>query len=571
MSGFILACWRHESAALPTAAVRRCADRLRPRDVSARDALIQSRDRLILHVFDPVPGLPTVDGAACLGTLLDAPSDWGAAGSPPPDGAYALVRHDEERVELVSDALASRTMWYVLTPDRFLASTSQRALVALLGGYEPDDEAFTWFMASGTLGPDAGWDRRLRRVDGWTTVTLDRTTWRIRHETRPVEFVAAARSDTSLVADLRDAVLASCAGMDIDMERWLLPLSGGMDSRALLLGFLAAGRRPACVTWGLRASLGEPGNDAFVADQLARTLQVRHRYIAIDHAGEPVRGALTRFLTAGEGRSEDFGGYTDGLALWRRLRRGGVSGVIRGDEAGWGYGHYHSEGYARRRVHLVVLADYAPGHLVRRLGLDEPPVPERLAVRSEETLTTYRDRIYEAFNLPVFFAALNDVKTPFVEITNPFLTRAVVTATRALPDRLRHGRRAFADVVGGLSPPVPYARREATADPDEYLGRPAMLDELAAELRSADAEQVLPRPALDEVVAALQRPTKTDVSRRLQLAVRRVVPHAVGRRLRPDSPVLLTSRQLAFRIYIVSRMRAILREDAAALTSAKEG
>jgi asparagine synthetase B (glutamine-hydrolysing) len=202
---------------------------------------------------------------------------WTAVASTPPDGCYVLLRYDDDRLELVSDALASRTVWYAQTPRLFLASTSQRALISLLGDFQPDAAAVTWMATSGTLGPSASWDRRLKRLPGASSLTLDRRAWRVEVIREPVVFQASGRSDDELVGHLGDAILASCASLDLDLSRWILPLSGGMNSRGLLIAFLEAGLRPRCVTWGLTASLDDPKNDAFIARALAEKTGVEHR------------------------------------------------------------------------------------------------------------------------------------------------------------------------------------------------------------------------------------------------------------------------------------------------------
>jgi hypothetical protein len=366
------------------------------------------------------------------------------------------------------------------------------------------------------------------------------------------------------MAELGAALLDACADLRVDFTDWVLPLSGGMDSRALLLAFLATGRRPDCVTWGLGGAVADPANDAAVAKVLAETVGVAHRYYSTDHSDEEVGDVLTRFLVAGEGRTEDFAGYTDGLATWKRLFESGVAGVVRGDEPGWGYRTYHSESYARRRVHLRILDDYPPSHLIHRLGLEPQPVPPELRRRDTESLTTYRDRIYEAFNLPTFFAALNDVKTPYVEIANPFLSRRVVSVVRSLPDHLREHRRAFAAFVHAYGPDVPFASKAAPAEPTEYLARPGLVTEIRRELGSSGAENVLERSALDLLDAALDGSPAFSAQRGLRQAARKVIPDELARRLRPNAAILLSPRELAFRFYIASRMAGMLHRDAAA-------
>ena len=384
------------------------------------------------------------------------------------------------------------------------------------------------------------------------------------HHGSSIRFEPADRTDDEHKAELGAAILDACADLRVDFSDWVLPLSGGMDSRALLLAFLATGRRPDCVTWGLGSAVMDPANDAAVAKVLAEALGVEHRYYSTDHSDEEVGDVLTRFLVAGEGRTEDFAGYTDGLATWKRLFESGVAGVIRGDEPGWGYRTYHSESYARRRVHLRTLDDYPASHLIHRLGLQAQPVPPELLRRESESLTTYRDRIYDAFNLPTFFAALNDVKSPYVEIANPFLSRRVVSVVRSLPDHLREHRRAFAAFVRAYSPDVPFASKAAPAEPTEYLARPALLTEIRRELGSRQAENVLDRSALERIDAALDGSPIFSARRRLRQAARTVIPDELARRLRPNAPIDLGPRELAFRFYIASRMADMLQRDAAA-------
>jgi hypothetical protein len=504
------------------------------------------------------------DRASCIGVMEGPAATWASVSAPAPDGSYVLLRHDDERLELISDALASRTVWYAQTPDLFVASTSQRALVSLLGGFEPEGAAVTWMATSGTLGPSVSWDRRLSRLPGDSRLTLDRSSWRLTVSTTPIEFEAADQDDEALIAELDDAILTSCADLRLDLSRWVLPLSGGMNSRGVLLAFLAAGLKPRCVTWGLSTSQVDPLNDAYIARAVAQRLGVEHSFHATDHSDEDVRLALDRFLVAGEGRTEDFGAYTDGLALWRDLHDTGVAGVIRGDEPGWGYGSYYSEDYARRKLRLRILSDYPSGHLIRRLGLEAEPIPSDLCRRDGETFAMYNDRVDDGFLVPTRFAALNDIKAAYVEIANPLLTRRVVAASRRLPDHLRRERAAFSAFVRSRGPDIPFAEHQAPADPAEYLARPDFVAELRRELGSSAADRVLGRDALDLLVGALQRPSTITMKRKLRDVAGRVVPMELARKVRRTPALLLGTRELAFRIYIASRMQEMLRIDGAA-------
>ena len=567
MSGLIVACAR-PGTELPYSAadLRRCAARLSPDHITPHAPLLLAQPGLTVAVVNPMPDLPRAPGAVCLGGLVDAGDAWGAPGSRRPDGSYAVCRWDAERLELVTDNLASRALWYVLSGDLFLASTSQRALVCLLGDLHFNDAAVAWLASSGTLGPDNAWDTRLRRVPAAAVLSLDRRTWTTQCTAGALDHDPQPLPDEVHLQRWREAILETCAELDVSLDTWLLPLSGGLDSRTLLAALSEAGRRPRCVTWGLRRSLDDPESDSVVARRLAEHYHVEHAFFPTDPGDEPARIVIDRFLVAGEGRTDQIAGYLDGLALWKTLFDDGVTGIIRGDEPGWGYSALHSDTYVRRRAHLQTVPDYPPTHLIRHLGLAPQPLPQWVWRREDESLVFYRDRLYERQLLPTSLAPLNDVKSAYIEVVNPFLADRVVKAARELPEHLRRQRRGFQAVASALGPQIPEAKHSALVGSSHLLSCNSMLiDEIIAELSSSDAECICERQGLDRVVTGLRKPPALQARRRLRDAVRAVVPRTVRVRVNPDPALTLSTFTLALRLHMASRMKAILNADAAAL------
>jgi len=523
-------------------------------------------DGLLRAVVNPVAGVRADEHGVCLGALFED-ADWSAPRTPAPDGSFAIVRHDGGSVELVADAFASRTIWYTLSEDFLLASTSQRALASLLGGFKPSAETVAWMVSSGYLGPEKGWDARVRRVPGGTCLRLDRAAWKVSSTTRRIEYRPVSAPRDEHIARLREAVFTACRDVDLSGTSWVLPLSGGHDSRALLVGLLRTGARPTCITWGLAASLAQPGNDAYVARQLTAHFGLKHEYFPLDPPDQPLRDVLTRFLHAGEGRAVDFSGYTDGLQTWERLFASGVTTVIRGDTPGLGSGQGRSydpvsEFFVRTMIgRAVLIDDYPEGHLVRRLGLAAQQFPAELRRQPGEGLGFYRDRIHNEYKVATMFAALNDPKCAYVEVANPLLHRAVVKAVAELPDELRQWERGYAAMVEELVPGIPFDKHHAEAQADDYLGRPAMQEEMIAELSGRPADDVLPAGARELLVAELRQPARrTPVRVGLRRKVKAVVPARALRWVPPR--VTAGTRLVAFRAYIASRMATILRRDA---------
>ena len=485
-----------------------------------------------------------------------------------PDGAYALCRVAHRRIELVTDLYASRTLWYVLTDSAFLASSSQRALVALLGRFELNDEAVSWMVSSGYLPPGAGWDARLRRVPLACRLTLDRRHWTLDEVRHAIPVAPAGGTEAEHVDRLRDAMLDACARLDLPWATWRLALSGGMDSRAILAGLVGAGARPACVTWGSRAAPRDPKSDAAVAELVAERFGVSRAYYSTDFTGEPLDRVLGRFLAVSEGRLDHFDGYADGLRMWKLLFESGVEGVIRGDEPSQGYQwHYGPEPLSRLRAHAHLVADYPPAHAIHRLGLAPQTWPQDLRRRAGESRQAYSGRLYCEFWSPAMLSPLNDAKGLYLEIANPLLARPVVAASHALPESLRKGRRAMSAVQASLNVGIPFATRAAPAGRPAWFAHPGFCEELRRGLALRAAERLFSEEALATLEASLGQRPAASLWARLRPRLKEVVPRRVSRRLRPRPRLTGSGGSLAFRAYLAVRAVELFTEDAVRLAS----
>ena len=195
MSKIVYVCVRDPSQGAQVAnAVAAIADRLLPDNIPRRPSRILQSGGIVAGISNPSDLIATRGTSVAAGYLVD-PGEWEKPGTGRPDGAYALFRSDDAVVEIVSDTLASRTVWYAKTDDMFVAATSQRAIVALLGSFEFNPAVVPWMLATDTLGPGLSWDKRIRHVAGATTVTLDRRAWTVKEHTEPTRFVPGSASD----------------------------------------------------------------------------------------------------------------------------------------------------------------------------------------------------------------------------------------------------------------------------------------------------------------------------------------------------------------------------------------
>jgi len=570
VSNLIFACGREVSLVPSEADLRRVADRITPTSLAGHPPRLAVAPGLGLCLTGP-QGAAVLEGtSAHLGAFAGTWTDWHLPGAPVPDGTFALVRTSGTEVELCSDFAGSRTLWYVLTETCFLASTSQRALAALLGDLDPNRTAFAWFLSSGNLGPSDGWDRRLRRLPPASRLVLNRATWRLDLHTEPPVFRPEAMTPAGGREGLREALKAELRRFDFTSARWGLPLSGGYDCRFILASLAEAGLRPPTMTWGLAASLRQPGNDAYIAQRLAAHFGLPHEYLLSEQAPIPPEEVVDRFLAASGGTTDQLFPYLDGLDMWASFAARGLDGVIRGDE-GFGWIPVRTAEHARSSVGLVLLRDILGEAEAEALTDGRQSLPETLARGQGESVAAYRDRLYHAYRIPVGLAALNDVKAPFVEIASPLLARGVLSFVRRMPDALRTSKATFREVAKAAGPPLPYATMGADDDRDSYLHSEPYVRWLREELESPVLDGWLSTRWRERLGAGLHTGLlPATPTRSVKAALKRIIPgswvSAARARLGPARP---PERLLALRAALASRFLGLLAADARTLRTSR--
>jgi asparagine synthetase B (glutamine-hydrolysing) len=548
-------------------------DRLIPDNIQPASPIVSHIGGAITAIFNPNEALRRHGESVCLGLMVDPPADWWEPDGAVPDGSFAIFRSDGDRVQMVTDFIGSRTIWYLQTDEMFVASTSQRAIVALQGEFRANPLTAAWMLSSGTLGPGYGWDTRLHCLEGNAILTFDRGLWQVTIATEEVEFVPSDTDPEALQEQLHGTLKRVLHGLDFDPERWLLPLSGGYDSRAILM-LLDDPKSVRCVTWGLRASLQNPRSDTHIAHRLAEHLALEHRFMETDLAvQESMERIFERFLVAGEGRVDHLAGYMDGFRIWKQLFDEGTLGVIRGDE-GFGWVEVYSPFDARRSVDFLLLRDIAGLDTVCREPFTEQHIPSPLLRRSYETLPIWRDRLYHKYRLPTVLAALNDIKAAYVEIVNPMLSRSVLELVRKMPDELRSEKRLFKRLIESITPPVDFAVQSAIELPEDILRRPQVAQLLLDELSSQHAETYLPpaliRYLLEKIQVSAEGEAPKLTVNRFKARIKQVLPRSLVNATRRvlnqidrAQKVPVNANVLAFRAFLILRMSKMLSEDAA--------
>jgi hypothetical protein len=510
-----------------------------------------------------------------LGNVIGREAEWWEPLQGYPDGSYALFRGNSKYVEVVSDVVASRTIWYFKNDDMFISSTSQRAIIFFLRTFVFNTAVVPWVLSTGALGPAHSWDSRIEALPGDSSIVLDRSSWHLTTEVGDCSFSTLDRSDEEHSSLLRQALIDTFEPIKVDVSKWTLPLSGGYDSRGILCLLKETDKDIEdlkTVTWGVKSALAEKDNDAYVAKSLADCFNLQHDYYATDVSNEPLENIFSRFLVCGEGRIDHISGYMDGFRIWKTLFENGTHGIIRGDE-GFGWAAVSSPLEVRRKIGIPLWSDFSNLRSLEKFGFPKQELPANLLRREGESLEVWRDRLYQEFRLPVVMAALNDLKLPYVEIMNPLLSRRIIYQVRRVPDHLRTYKRLYKTVVRSLSPKLDFAKHPAIDSPHGILRSKQVVELLEAELSSSYVSSTLPVEFIDYVLDHLEIVDERN-SKMRTLRARRTMRATVKQYLptwRTNGVRNGAEQQemdfniMAFRAYMISKMNRILAEDAKSL------
>jgi hypothetical protein len=532
--------------------------RITPDNIAVRPAQVWESDGVGLAVLNATAPLLRNGVSACMGYPIFVPSDWHRVGGGDPDGTYSLFRADHRALELGTDVAGTRTIWYAKTEDLFLASNSQRAIILLLGSFLPNPEVHPWMLSGGFLGPDLSWDQRIHYVPADCHLRLDRSSWQTTLQHREDAAVIERRSRDAHKRCLRNALEEVFD--QVHADDWALTLSGGMDSRAILM-LLKDRQRVKHITWGTRALQDDRQGDGGVSQELALRTGIDWEYRRIiPGTGKEV---LERFVEVGEGRSDELYGYMDGMHIWKDLHEQGLRGILRGDEI-LGDWVVYSPYMVLSRKHMFPLAIYANLPDLKTLGLTSQTLPPQLKQQPHETLAEWSDRLEQKTYFPANLSGLNELKAGYLEVMNPLISRRVMDTFKTIPARITVNRRLFHEIVDDLCPNMPYALSDSTSSTKCLLQQETWLNPVLDELKEAHPDALPPQftQYLLDHAHPSGNPKKGSRLAAISYEILSVVPQLSAIRERFPRKVNINLNRLALRAYILARMDRLLKADA---------
>ncbi|CAM5661062.1 hypothetical protein SALBM311S_09894 [Streptomyces alboniger] len=198
------------------------------------------------------------------------------AGGPTPEGVFAAWEWDGERLLVRTDRYGMYPLYHRTDAGSLALSPDPLALLPPGESSELDHDALAVFIRLGFfLGEDTAFTA-IRALPPATTLTWTRDGLHIDSAAPPVPGTAdltRAEAVDGFVELFRAAV-----GRRLPTEPYVLPLSGGRDSRHILLELCRQGAPPRLCVSGAKFP-PDPGADARVAARLAGRLGLPHRTV----------------------------------------------------------------------------------------------------------------------------------------------------------------------------------------------------------------------------------------------------------------------------------------------------
>lgn len=481
---------------------------LPPGHDSEKDIRVSEEQGLLIAVLGRPDHIVT-RGLSILAGVTVVPREeapWWRLSGPVPDGTFALFRTDGSAMEAVTDYTGSKTIWHArLECGGVVTSTCMELIVGLLGSFAVDDVALGWFLSSGTSGPQRSWDTRIKPLPPNSLLRAEKEGSAITVRQTPLERDPPSVENVDY-AGLENALSQTLLNSSFGDKSWLLALSGGCDSRAIL-HYTRHVEDLTCVTWVDEHLVDQPDSDLAIVRLLAKATGRKHLVKVIKRPENAVQldQALRRFVQYCDGRVDNYLAYVDGMRIWDELGSSEAGGLLRGDEL-FGSAVATKTPQILDNMRLISFVDYVPDSEQRDLAiLHNHTTPASLLKGSKERAERWRWRLRADHEISTVYAALNSIRARFMEVSCPLLTGSLVRLAGSMSIKSLDDKALFRKVVGRMYPDIPFASRSSILRRSDVQAIPEAIELVLEHLGTAFASEVLGGRCAGKVSEALTK------------------------------------------------------------------
>lgn len=373
------------------------------------------------------------------------------------NGSFLVVIHDARNNSIVisTDRTASRPLYYAISAGALFLSPEIKAILPNMSfGKGINETALALFLTNGYLiGEHTYWEG-IKSLEPATNLEIDLVNGSIK-TTRYWEFLfddnvvdhGSAYFSAELSQLLKQAVGRAASGG----YRIAVPLSGGVDSRAVLYSCLEALPRVSAVTWGVTSD--KKDSDALIAQRLCKELGVDHRFLLLDISKLPENAR--EWVIDTEGMIDEIGLFPGGLEIYSLLSRD-FDVLLRGDQC-----FSLSNDPVGMSFHIYEWMDRQLKGLLRKEvyeRLEQQYIAEIEHLRRSNRSKNDTDAHYHHFlysRVSRHYSPLSHYKSRIIEQRYPLLDNEILDFTRRLPVKYRLNKQFWTMTVLETFPDLP--------------------------------------------------------------------------------------------------------------------
>ena len=350
------------------------------------------------------------------------------------NGSYAVIKNNNIKISFFCDQFGSRTLWYYVDEEKIIISTSQRAIVALKGSFNLNHEAISWYLSSGCQGPFISWDTNINQVLPNLDYIFDIKEWKL-SKSKKYDFnkIKIKKVDEKNFINQYDEKIKKNIGSIINKgEKFLLPISGGLDSRLLLSLYnkTDTDKSISLINWGVKNNFFD---DKKAANSIAKYYKYDFFNVFLPDEMSSFNYILDNFIQNSEGRIDHFNAFSDGFELWNNVCKEKFSFILRGDLP-YPTGLHLNNMQARQKIGLERLSDYDIFSHPDLNYLKYLQSDCSLTKYSDETLIEWRDRLYVTWRIPLVLSAFTQLISAYCENRTPMMDWELFKNYMSLPD-----------------------------------------------------------------------------------------------------------------------------------------
>jgi hypothetical protein len=478
-----------------------------------------------------------------------------------PDGVAAIIRFDEEyNFEILTNQLASRTIWYYKDDEQFIVSTSQRMIINILGNYKHSDNASSWFMSSGNLGPGNSWDSRIKHLNYDSSILLNRAEWNLDlSEPKELKIGNNKKNDKK---DFLKIIEKSFAETDLKSTKNVLTLSGGYDSRLVLELLKDNNIDFTAMTWGTNASLYFKDTDTAVAKKVAKKKGVELVFHGVDSDVSDFDLFMKKFVEAGEARIDHLSNYLDNFKMWEQFSRNGKEMVIRSDEV-FGWLPVSSKKNIRLLMEMNYLNDFDNFKKIEFYGMKNNLFPASYLKKDDESLYSYRDRLFNTYRQTFVQSALHDLFYAYSEMVNPLFADEIVQFCRNLNDKERTNKSFYLDTIRDKIDYMQTATRPSYPSRENVLKSKAAYQYFNKILLDKKVEKYVSKSLIDKIQSGLTQneDAKVKLNSTWKTSISKAIPTFIKNQIRRRRKFNLDYNLMAFRVVLIMKWVNLIDND----------